>query len=326
MGYPCIERMRSFVRVRPLAALSLSALALVALAGCSSSPSGTATPSASATTAVDLCSAGAASGAASDAVTVSGDFGGAVTASFTSPLDIPEFQRTVVITGDGAPLAQGDIVNYAVTTFDPSTGAQTYAASSANSTALPLQLSSSSALGQILGCSPIGSRITAVFPATESTSAEVDVIDVLGVTPAAAWGTPQEPVAGMPTVALDADGAPTVTLPGTDAPTETQVETLKKGDGATVASGDTVLVQYSGSLWSDGTVFDSSWSRGAPASLSTTGVVTGFQKALEGQTVGSQVLVVIPPADGYGDKAQGSIPANSTLVFVIDILATQHAS
>ena len=40
-----------------------------------------------------------------------------------------------------------------------------------------------------------------------------------------------------------------------------------------------------------------------------------------GQTVGSQVLLVIPPDQAYGDKKQGSIPANSTLVFVVDILA-----
>ena len=50
------------------------------------------------------------------------------------------------------------------------------------------------------------------------------------------------------------------------------------------------------------------------------GVVPGFAKALEGQTVGSQVLVVVPPDEGYGDKEQNGIPAGSTLVFVIDIL------
>ncbi|MEV9370133.1 FKBP-type peptidyl-prolyl cis-trans isomerase, partial [Klebsiella pneumoniae] len=48
-------------------------------------------------------------------------------------------------------------------------------------------------------------------------------------------------------------------------------------------------------------------------------------KALEGQTVGSQVLVVMPASDGYGDKGQGSIPANAPLVFVVDILGVQHA-
>ena len=50
-------------------------------------------------------------------------------------------------------------------------------------------------------------------------------------------------------------------------------------------------------------------------------LATHAQKGLVGQTVGSQVLLVIPPDQAYGDKEQGSIPANSTLVFVIDILA-----
>ena len=50
------------------------------------------------------------------------------------------------------------------------------------------------------------------------------------------------------------------------------------------------------------------------------GVVPGFAEALEGQTVGSQVLVVIPPELAYGEEGAGSIPANATLVFVIDIL------
>ena len=50
-------------------------------------------------------------------------------------------------------------------------------------------------------------------------------------------------------------------------------------------------------------------------------VIEGWQKGLVGQTIGSQVLLVIPPDQAYGDKEQGPIPANSTLVFVIDILA-----
>ena len=50
-------------------------------------------------------------------------------------------------------------------------------------------------------------------------------------------------------------------------------------------------------------------------------VIDGWNQGLVGQTVGSQILLVVPPSLGYGTTAQGSIPANSTLVFVIDILA-----
>jgi peptidylprolyl isomerase len=140
--------------------------------------------------------------------------------------------------------------------------------------------------------------------------------------PEVATGTPVDPTPGMPEVELDDDGKPTVTIPDGDAPAETKVVLLKQGDGATVASGDLVVVQYLGVKWSDGEEFDSSWSRDAvPAQFQTTGVVAGFQKALEDQQVGSQVLVVMPPSDGYG-ASEGHELQNESLVFVVDILAT----
>jgi len=83
-----------------------------------------------------------------------------------------------------------------------------------------------------------------------------------------------------------------------------------------------VTVHYTGYIWETGEVFDSSWESGKPAQfqLAEGQLIKGFIKAIEGQTVGSQVITVLPPAEGYGDAAQGSIPANSTLIFVIDIL------
>ena len=141
--------------------------------------------------------------------------------------------------------------------------------------------------------------------------------------PLRASGEPQAPQAGFPTVELDADGRPTVTVPEADAPTELGVETLIKGDGATVQAGDTVTVQYQGVIWNTGEIFDESWSRGAPATFSTDQVITGFADGMVGQTVGSQTVVVIPPADGYGESGQpqAGISGTDTLVFVIDILA-----
>ena len=66
---------------------------------------------------------------------------------------------------------------------------------------------------------------------------------------------------------------------------------------------------------------NSSWDRGQPSDFSLDQVVKGWQQGLAGQTVGSQVLLVIPPDLGYGSQKQQSIPANSTLIFVVDILA-----
>jgi len=66
-------------------------------------------------------------------------------------------------------------------------------------------------------------------------------------------------------------------------------------------------------------VFDTTWDA-EPKSIDLSTMLPGFAEAITGQTVGSQVLVVIPPDQAYGDQAQGQIPADSTLVFVVDIL------
>ena len=88
-----------------------------------------------------------------------------------------------------------------------------------------------------------------------------------------------------------------------------------------MAVGDQVIVHYSGWTW-EGEQFDSSWDRISPASftVSSNSLIEGFVQALEGVKIGSQVIAVIPPDLGYGDSAQGSIPAGSTLIFVIDVL------
>ena len=138
-----------------------------------------------------------------------------------------------------------------------------------------------------------------------------------------ATGEAQTPEAGYPEVTLDANGAPSITALKGEAPKEFGVSTLIKGAGAIVGSTDVVTVHYSGWLW-DGTPFDSSWTSGQPAQFSLEQVVPGFTKSIAGQTVGSQVIAILPPADGYGEQGAGTIPPNSTLIFVVDILAAAN--
>mgnify|MGYP001038557600 CR=1 FL=1 len=314
------------MRIRPLAALSALALSAIVLAGCS----GSGTPDASASGSAALCDAAAPSGAASDSVGVEGEVGTVSTATFTPGLEVEELERSVLDEGDGDALKDGDYVQYALSAFSADTGERLGDVGYVDGELLPQPVTSDQSIGQILGCATVGSRLALTFPASQDQSgadvaAQVYIVDVLGVTPLAAWGAEQAPVDGFPTVELADNGAPTITLPEGDAPTAVEIEVLKKGDGATVNSGDTVLVQYTGVKWSDGAVFDSSWDRGAPASFTTTGVVDGFRQALEGQTVGSQVVVVIPPEFGYG-AVEGNELQNETLVFVVDILATQRAA
>ena len=313
------------MRTRPIALLSAAALSAVLLAGCST---GTPAASPSVTDAPeDLCGVAAASGTASESVTVEGEVGTESTAKFAFPLDIPELQTTVVTEGSGDPVEAGQLVTYALTAFSAETGEKLGSLGYGDNPVLPAQISPESPVGQVIGCATPGTRVVAAFPASDPNPGEVYVFDFFEVVPDAAWGEPQKPVEGMPTVTLAEDGAPTIQLPDGDAPTALELEVLKKGDGATVAPGDQVLVQYTGLKWSDGSVFDSSWEKGAPATFQTTGVVDGFRQALEGQTVGSQVVVVMPPALGYGEKGSSDHElAGETLVFVVDILGAQHAA
>jgi peptidylprolyl isomerase len=90
---------------------------------------------------------------------------------------------------------------------------------------------------------------------------------------------------------------------------------------------DQVTVQYQGVLWRTGKVFDQSWGT-SPASFLPTQVVPGFGKALIGHKVGSQVVAIIPPSQGYGSAGQSSagIKGTDTMVFVVDILASAPAA
>jgi FKBP-type peptidyl-prolyl cis-trans isomerase len=311
------------VRIRPLAALSVAAASVLLLTSCSGdAPDATQSPSAQV---ADLCDAVAPSGEASESVTVEGEPGAASQAVFTAPLEISELQSTVVTEGEGDAVEAGELVNIAFTAFSAETGEELGSLNYEPGQFLPQQISADNPIGQVLGCATPGTRVVATFPATETNGGEVYVFDFLETVPDAAWGTERPAPDGLPEVELADDGEPTITVPDADAPTEVELATLKQGDGETVEPGDTVLVQYTGVKWSDNEVFDSSWETGTPASFQTTGVVDGFRQALEGQTVGSQVLAVIPPEFGYG-AVDGNELQEETLVFVVDILGVQHVA
>lgn len=127
--------------------------------------------------------------------------------------------------------------------------------------------------------------------------------------------------ADLPKISLSNTGKPSLDL-NNYKPTNTLVsQTLIKGKGAKVGEHQTISANYTGWLASDGKQFDSSWDRGQASDFSLDQVVKGWQQGLAGQTVGSQVLVIVPPDLGYGDQEKSGIPANSTLIFVVDILA-----
>jgi peptidylprolyl isomerase len=148
------------------------------------------------------------------------------------------------------------------------------------------------------------------------------VVDLVDVQLAGPEGTTVQPKAGLPTV-TDKGGKPEITIPESAPPTSLQVQPLIKGKGKKVGANDTITFNYMWARWSDGKVLEGTYG-GNPASTQLSGLLPGMVKGLTGQTVGSRVLLVIPPADGYPDgNATPSIKAGETLVIVVDLLFAQ---
>ena len=186
----------------------------------------------------------------------------------------------------------------------------------------------------------VGSRILSVIPPKEgfgssggslgiSTSDTLVVVtDLLGSVPsnASATGTQTQAGAGLPTVSDTTGAQPVITIPKTSPPAAMTAKTLIQGTGPKVISGQYIVVQYTGEIWRNGKIVDSTWSRKEPLGLEigqVGGVIPGMDLGLVGKTVGSRVLLVIPPNEGYGKKGDPSvgITPTDTLVFAVDILA-----
>jgi FKBP-type peptidyl-prolyl cis-trans isomerase len=104
-------------------------------------------------------------------------------------------------------------------------------------------------------------------------------------------------------------------------PSGLKIEELKRGSGDEAVPGRKVSVHYHGTL-SDGTVFDSSRTRNQPFVFNLGGnqVIKGFEEGVTGMKVGDVRRLTIPPELGYGSSSPGKIPANSTLIFEIELL------
>lgn len=300
-------------------------LLLVSLTACSSDPDAT-------------CTGAAPAGSASSLISVSGAVGTTPKVSFPTPLNTSKTERSILTPGTGAPLETGQALMADITIYNGTTGALVPRSQyGAGEGTLPLTIGQAVAgLSKGLICAKSGSRVAiAVSPkdgVNDSATSLVVVVDVRRAFLPRADGVQQPHVAGMPQVVLAPNGEPGITVPKTTAPAALQVVDLKKGNGAVVKRGARVVVQYTGVLWNDGTVFDSSWSKTGATTMvaddgssgsSSGGVISGFADALIGQRVGSQVLAVIPPDKAYGAQGSGTIPANATLVFVVDVLGIQ---
>ncbi len=194
----------------------------------------------------------------------------------------------------------------------------------------------------------VGSRVLAVLPpkygygpqgnpqiGIKPTDTLVWVVDLLHAFPPNASAAGQQVSNGggsLPAVSAATGVGPQVSIPKSAPPSKLVVKTLIKGTGAPVKAKQSIVVRYTGLIWRTGKVFNTNWpSAGQPTtpppSAFTLGqLIPAWNTGLVGIPVGSRVMLVVPPSQGYGKKgySQAGIKGTDTLVFVLDILATAH--
>lgn len=279
-----------------------------------------------------------------------------VTTDLATPPDIvfqealaPETtQRQVIVEGAGAEIVAQDRVTLAYAYFNGATGVKIgdigYNGQSPDMYIVDPETTNLVGLVHTLMCSTVGSRVAGVIPAAEAFGPQgapefgigagesiIFIADIIDTEPAPPppleqlTGEQAPTPDGFPEVTVSGP-VPDVVFPSGEAPTTYGVATVIEGDGAMVYDGATVVVHYHGVNWNTGMVFDSSFERGQPNTFPTDGVIPGFRDGLVGQTVGSRVLITIPPALGYGPQGgtgDGRIGADDTIFFVVDILGIQ---
>jgi len=278
----------------------------------------------------------------STVIGVSGAFGTKPTVTMPKVDPPASLQVKHLISGHGARVAKGDLAVTDLTAYTWAGTATKKVSELSTGKPEPLTVGSTiSGLDKSLEGSRVGSRLLITIPPKDGFGSKGDsslgvtgkdtlvlVVDVLGSYQKtdSAHGTHEAVTGtGLPTVGTASAGtAPAVHIPKTTPPTKLQVQTLIQGTGPAVKKGQLLIAQYEGVIWRTGKVFNSTWQSGAPAGfeIGEGQVIKGWDDGLVGKRVGSQVLLVVPPADGYGKSGSSSagIKGTDTLIFVVDIL------
>ncbi len=311
---------------RTAAALAVPVIAAAVLAGCgSSSPS-------------------SAGGSTNSSVTVSGAFGKPPSVTIPAHKASTQLHFQTEIHGSGPVVPSGDSIlgNFALYSWTGTTHKLLDSTFASVPQLLPPRLPLPGLQTALKG-QTVGSRVLAVLPpkyaygvkgnsqigitGSETLVWVVDLIKAFSPTAAASGTHVSNGGGSLPTVSAAAT-SPTVTIPKNAPPSKLIVKTLIKGSGAPLVSGQSVVAQVVGVNWRTKKTFYTTWpsaaSVGAPFSFQLGGqVIPGWNKGLVGVPVGSRVMLIVPPSDGYGKAGQPSagIKGTDTLVFVVDVLS-----
>jgi peptidylprolyl isomerase len=327
-------------RVLPVFVACLFALTACGSPSASPTPNSTAVPTAAATAAPSASpSATPVVQTSLDGITVTGKPHKLPKVSFTKVFSIDKSRVKVLTAGTGSVVSEASLVTVDYVGVNGRDG-KVFDSSFARKATATFAVSGVVAgfkaglLGQ-----KVGSRLLMAMPGSDSYDGVdasyrptdyqdgdtlIFVVDLLGASATQPSGTTVKPAAGLPTVAGDAATKPTVTMPGTAAPTKMAAQTLIQGKGAKVAKADTIYVRYVAYSWKTGKQIEDQWTP-TTAQLST--LISGWKSGLTGKTVGSRVLLVLPPHDGGYPLGNNNPPldAGDTIVYVVDILYSYKA-
>ncbi|MBT2479982.1 FKBP-type peptidyl-prolyl cis-trans isomerase [Streptomyces sp. ISL-94] len=275
------------------------------------------------------------------AITKGAKFGETPTLSKGKGEPPKELKVETVSEGTGPALKKGDIaqVNYLGQVWD---GKEPFDQSFGKGKPFDVTIGAGAVIkgwDQGLEGQKVGSRVELVIPPAlgygEQGSGDkikpnatlVFVVDIVKGIPVPASATGKEVAQDnkdLPKVGTNTDGKEvSVTVPkDTAEPAKLVSDYVLEGDGAVVKDTDDVVVKFNGKTWKDDKTFESTYSTDTTVTWPMEQLsVKGLKEGLVGKKVGSRILLVIPPDQGFGDKEQGTIPAKSTLVFSLDILA-----
>lgn len=262
-------------------------------------------------------------------ITATGTLGEKPKVSFKAPKTVDNNSYAVLQEGNGATIADGDRLcsqGIAISVKDGSELASTWEKNTPDCSTVVTSDTSQMTENYYKIFKSLKLNSTVAFGVNDSNSSGTSYLMVLTLVSKSkdlkkATGEKVADIpADLPKVTLAKDGKPSIDMNGYKGSDSLVSQDLIKGKGAVVKDTQSVMAHYTGWLL-DGTQFDSSWDRGQSSAFSLDSVIKGWKQGLAGHTVGSQVLLVVPPSLGYGNKDQEKIPANSTLVFVVDILA-----
>jgi peptidylprolyl isomerase len=311
--------------MRRLIAATLAPLAVAAaVVGCSSSPAAT---------------------GGSQTVTVTGPEGTLPTVHIPARTPSRALVTKTLVKGHGQKLTTSDsfLANFNLYVWHGKTNRLLFSSFTTMPQVFPVSIGLPGLQKAVAG-QRVGARVLAVLPPKYAygsqgnaqigvgpTDTLVWVVDVLHAFPANASATGKQVSSGggsLPAVHATAGAAPQIQIPKTAPPSKLVVKTLIKGTGPAVKADQAIVVRYVASNWRTRQVFNDNWPSTSqptapPTAFKLGKLIPAWNTGLVGIPVGSRVMLIVPPAEGYGKTGnkQAGIKGTDTLVFVLDILS-----